>query len=1521
MSIELQNKPLIKLQFIDNPMEPNNSRRFLLVDGVGRTLSEVLAAELEGDPEDWMVILAGRVIVPNDRDSVILVPEDEVIVYSILQGASARLIIGAVVTAAGVYFQQPWLTASGIAMMTGSIAEIIIGPPRIPKLDTTSSATYGFSGIGTSNLVGAVIPVVYGTHRVGGQYIELFVRAAKVISAPGDYGTAYKYASGFLTATFDSNTVTLTGASSGAENVGIGDLLTISVYSDQGAAFRRGYYARIYKITSRTPDTGGSISSLTIDPVYRQASVVGIPAAGTVNLNPVQNHNLPAGIWSIESLPKSEADSDILHALIALSEGEIEAVTDIRINDQAAGNYRDIETSFNVGTNTQTAIPEFGDSTVTEFTADAAIVDTSWTTYTSSGINLTAIELNIIFPGGLFSINNEGEIQSRSVTFNIEFKLTSAGSWTSYGAVTLSDAKRTAIRRTIRKEGLVAGQYDIRIQRTSPEAFTTNVQDAVRRSSINEIVNDGYVYPNVALLGVRALATDQVSGGMPNITCLVQGKKVRVYTTTSSFTTVWSNNPAWIVLDMLINTRYGLAMDVANIDIQSLIDWADFCDTLVDDGNGGTDKRATFDGVFDLDALNVWDAVLQVCHIGYAAPIKVGKNIRIKVEKAENPVQPFSMANVIRGSFKETFLPLKDRANVFEVRYLNAANDYQQDVLTLEDPLIYTNTEPYTKQSVTAYGITRASHGMRYCRFLYRGNRLLGRLIEFDVGIDAIACEPGDVIRFQHDIPQWGFSARARDGSLPTTLILDTPMTVGPSGTYEVLVRHANDVIEIKTVTSPPGTYTVLFVGTAWTLTPAKGDIVLFGPTGFSFKPYRVISIERTPELNAKMTALEYSGSLYDESDAVPIEIVNYSSLPDPFSPPPQVTDLELIQLNDGRNTVMVSFTPPTDLRYVRAAIYEFIGGRYVKLGESRTGNFAIPNLSPGYQITVAVVSVSRIGSESNILEAPFATLNVGNNLVPPPTVTGLELLGQGHDVQFVGKDAKFQWRDRSLISGAGIEGIGHEVLGAGAGGVDPTFKNYRVEIYNTNGTTLRRREYVVDPFYIYSYEKNHEDGVRLGSGVVRSAMIRVWQQDVFNQISVTPAILTVDNPAPGIVSNLTATALERGIRIQVDPSREIDLVGYRIHQSTSTGFTPDASNLVYDGTDPMVQFDNLVNGTTYYFKVAAYDTYGTDALNYSGQVSSAPTGLSAANITGTIGALQANIGLLQVKAGTWTDDDPGAGSVSWAGIVVFLDGVSYPITDADTNEKWIYWSFGDSVLTTSASTFPILGPTDYLIGWNDGGTFKALWNNWLKSGLIVGDLIAANTILASHLAVTTLSAITATLGTVEAGDITSSRFRTATTGQRIDINPSNDNEIHFYGDRGDATIVELATIGITTIGSDGIIGVFGASQSNKIAISAISETNISISAYSVGNIGIYARTDSSSSAAIVGFSADGYGGQFTCYDIDLGTGLGALILTPTSSSSAPSHTAQKGAVWPTLDCVVYINTDGGTTWQKLGAQ
>ena len=111
--------------------------------------------------------------------------------------------------------------------------------------------------------------------------------------------------------------------------------------------------------------------------------------------------------------------------------------------------------------------------------------------------------------------------------------------------------------------------------------------------------------------------------------------------------------------------------------------------------------------------------------------------------------------------------------------------------------------------------------------------------------------------------------------------------------------------------------------------------------------------------------------------------------------------------------------------------------------------------------------------------------------------------------------------------------------------------------------------------------------------------------------------------------------------------------------------------------------------------------------------------------------------------------------------------------------------------------------------------------------------------------------------GTVYLENVTIASAGQAGTGQRAEIS-SADNEIVFYGDRGDGVVTEQAAIGIRVYSTDTVIGYFGtdAASQDNIAVLALSNTNIASYHYSVGNHSLYAICGSASHFAISAISA-----------------------------------------------------------------
>lgn len=152
-------------------------------------------------------------------------------------------------------------------------------------------------------------------------------------------------------------------------------------------------------------------------------------------------------------------------------------------------------------------------------------------------------------------------------------------------------------------------------------------------------------------------------------------------------------------------------------------------------------------------------------------------------------------------------------------------------------------------------------------------------------------------------------------------------------------------------------------------------------------------------------------------------------------------------------------------------------------------------------------------------------------------------------------------------------------------------------------------------------------------------------------------------------------------------------------------------------------------------------------------------------------------------------------------------------------------------------------------------------------------------------------------------------------------------NEMRFFGDQGNGVITELLSIGLFS-GTQDVLMRIGGSGLSYVAIAADGTVDNYLAEFfnlgdghgvvgrsgAAGYGGVYGQCMGADGYGVAGYSGAGYGGRFI-------GGKSPLILDPSASASAPTHASAMGALWVTSTGVLYINTSGSTTWQKVGEQ
>lgn len=708
----------------------------------------------------------------------------------------------------------------------------------------------------------------------------------------------------------------------------------------------------------------------------------------------------------------SDGARQYLHLLYCAGEGELQDIRNIRINENPADNYKDVQIDIRLGTNDQTIIPNFADNY-----ADQPLnyeLSGGWATHEVQGNLCTGIELTVALPNGLYYSNDEGGMDATSVTLAAECRIVGSaeawmalplcdstgtdafltrkdGAWVrSLNAASLggnysgrvSEATNRAIYRVYRFEGLPPGRYEVRMRCVHKDGNTIRYVNRVYLTQLTQIVYDDFVHPGKALIGIRALATEQLSGNDPAVTWVQERSKLYVWNPyRKAYEEKHADNPAWACYDILhqcrrIGGRYIVRGEPADrLSYDMFKAWAEQCDS----------KGYTFNYIYD-SAMQVWEALRYPETVGRGKVIMQGTRFTCVYDYAAQPSQLFTVGNIKQDSFKEEFQGTQGRANVVEISFMNKDKNYERDVLPVFADDYDASESLSTPTQIELMGCTDLKQVYAHGRHALRANKYELRTCTFDAFVDAIACTIGDVILLQHDVTEWGSGGRvvSVDGAAVT---LDRTVTMAEGKQYRLMVRDSKtDTLHTYEVQSVSGAVVTL----AQAAEIAADDLYTFGEATKEAKPFRVLSITKgMTEQTRKITCMEYYPELYAD-DNTDVPIIDYTTQSDKLTVNNLLVIVEIKTLPDGTTLYDLAVS----WRLPRSAVAKQIKVEYRRDGETKyttqgvyDGNATssvITGVAAAVSYTVRVTCYNDLGLAGN---AAMQTVYTAPKDAPPSKV------------------------------------------------------------------------------------------------------------------------------------------------------------------------------------------------------------------------------------------------------------------------------------------------------------------------------------------------------------------------------------------------------------------------------------------------------------------------------------------------------------------------------------------------------
>jgi hypothetical protein len=223
----------------------------------------------------------------------------------------------------------------------------------------------------------------------------------------------------------------------------------------------------------------------------------------------------------------------------------------------------------------------------------------------------------------------------------------------------------------------------------------------------------------------------------------------------------WTDNPAWILYDVLTNTRYGLGNRIDNledINIFNLYKIGRYCDAVdsnghfvgVSNGIGGLEPRFSCNIMLDISN-NAFEAIKDISSVFNGMAFWANGSLDFFADQPKDPTMFFNNGNVFDGIFNYQTTNKSSLFNIADVTYQDKRDDFTAKTETFIDEDGMRENGALRRQ-VNARGATSRSQAARLGRYIIYSNKLEREIVNFKAPSQALMLSIGDIIEIQDEL-------------------------------------------------------------------------------------------------------------------------------------------------------------------------------------------------------------------------------------------------------------------------------------------------------------------------------------------------------------------------------------------------------------------------------------------------------------------------------------------------------------------------------------------------------------------------------------------------------------------------------------------------------------------------------------------------------------------------------------------------------------------------------------------------
>ena len=615
--------------------------------------------------------------------------------------------------------------------------------------------------------------------------------------------------------------------------------------------------------------------------------------------------------------PDSLVSTNIFKGLYGLCEGEIAGLVNggksIRlddtplINDNGQPNFTGVNWDFRTGTLDQSHIAGFP-AVENETNIGVEVRHDRPFVRAVSNKDLSAVRVRLNF-NALREQKDNGDITGYAIEYAIDIQ-TDGGAFVQVLKTAVRGKASQGFKRSHRLDLPKGKRWTLRVRRLTANRDSDLISDAMYVDALTEVIDVKLRYPATAMLGLSYNA--ETFGNIAKVAIDLKGKLIQIPSNynpeTRTYTGLWdgtfihaySNNPAWVFYDLCTHKRYGLGERlVGMVDKWRLYQIGQYCDEMVDDGQGGKEPRFAIN-VYIQKAEDAYQVLQNIASVFRGMSFWDGTQIVVDSDTPKDPVYTFSPANIVNGEFVFTGTRARDRHTMAKVAWDNPDNNYTTEYEPVRDEGAVAKYGIRTLD-ISAFGCTSKGQAQRAGLWALKSEQLETQQVSFKTGLQGFIPQVGEIINIADPI----FAGRAISGRIMSVddkrITLDRPisakagdtLTVNHDGvhTAKITAVHDNAVI----------TDTVLDV--------AVDDVWAIISDDLQLMQFRVLSITQGDDATFSITALQYERQKYQAVDSgaiimpTPYTVLNAT----PIQAPASVILTASTRTHQGQNITTLS--------------------------------------------------------------------------------------------------------------------------------------------------------------------------------------------------------------------------------------------------------------------------------------------------------------------------------------------------------------------------------------------------------------------------------------------------------------------------------------------------------------------------------------------------------------------------------------------------------------------------------------